>query len=125
MDSECVASAMLGEPESQEMYPMFPKPHQARSKAYLRFIREQGCVICKRAAEAAHIGPHSLGSKTDDMRCVSLCHRHHVAGHDSLHHLGTVKFEEIHNVDLKELQIRFLIRYLVEVLHLDDSEDQT
>ena len=67
------------------------------------------------------MGSHALSSKASDFTCVPLCHKHHVAGRDSVHQLGPQKFEEVHNVDLKELQIRFLIRYLAEILNQDED----
>lgn len=65
-----------------------------------------------------------MGRKVSDFRCIPLCHKHHVAGRDSVHQLTEPKFEEIHNVDLKEIQIRLLIRYLTEVLQQDEDSNE-
>lgn len=46
-----------------------------RAPAYLAFVRELPCAVCRAPApsEAHHFGPHGTGTKTDDTRVVPLC----------------------------------------------------
>lgn len=65
----------------------FPKAKPWRSKAYLRYIRQQDvCVCCglmptpDDPMEASHHGPHGMGSKADDSRAIPLrrsCHAYY------------------------------------------------
>lgn len=56
-----------------------PKSKPWRSKAYLRYIRQQsGCACCCRVPtpddpmEASHHGAHGMGTKSDDSRAIPL-----------------------------------------------------
>lgn len=61
--------------------PKPPKP--TRSRSYLDFVRAQPCCVCGAPprSHAHHHGPHAMGQKTDDHRCVPLCD----VDHDALH----------------------------------------
>jgi hypothetical protein len=64
-----------------------------------------------------------MGTKVSDFRSISLCHKHHVSGRDSIHALGSAeKFESVHGIDVKEAQIQLLIRFLAEELGQEDVE---
>jgi hypothetical protein len=57
------------------------KPVRRRSKAHLRFVGNQPCVICERGACDAHhlkfAEPRALGRKVSDEFTVPLCRLHH------------------------------------------------
>jgi hypothetical protein len=83
----------------------FPKPE--RSAKYLRFIREQPCLVCSRdgfhcRVEAAHTGAHGMGRKASDLDAVPLCAAHHRNLKDSYHNLGRQKFEATHQLEIQK-----------------------
>lgn len=82
---------------------MLQKNKPLRSKRYLDFIRSLPCLLagpeCSGAIEAAHSGPHGLGTKASDLTAVSLCVGHHRTRRDSYHQLGR-RFAEHHGLDL-------------------------
>lgn len=62
--------------------PKPPKPW--RSDAYMAHVRTFECCGCgMRPVEAHHHGPHAMGQKTDDSRCIPLCARCHRGYHDT------------------------------------------
>ncbi|MCG2673360.1 DUF968 domain-containing protein [Bradyrhizobium sp. GCM10023182] len=70
----------------------FPKePARKRSKAHLRFVRGQPCLICKPEPSDAHhlkfAQPRALGRKVSDEFTVPLCRSHH----QDLHRVGNEK----------------------------------
>lgn len=93
-------------------------------KAYLNFIRSLECCVCANdrvmecgciqqhsRTEAAHTGPHGIGSKSDDRTAIPLCCEHHREGLDSYHRLGPSLFQQIHGINIAatvaELNERF------------------
>jgi hypothetical protein len=67
----------------------FPKPLRRRDREYLRFIRRQGCLVCKNRALAHHVKHGGVGTKGSDYDTVPLCFIHH----DVLHVLGAARFQ--------------------------------
>ncbi len=67
-----------------------PKPPPAvRSAVYLEFVRQKPCMWCGAPPpnDPDHVGPHGLGVKTDDLRTVPTCRKHH----DERHRLGRIR----------------------------------
>jgi hypothetical protein len=46
-----------------------------------------------------------MGQKTSDFSAVPLCSSHHRTNQDSYHRLGEAQFEQVHQIDLRELVI--------------------
>jgi hypothetical protein len=61
------------------------EPKRIRSKAHLRFVARQPCLICGRAPSHAHhvryAQPRGLGLKVSDEFTVPLCAIHHGENH--------------------------------------------
>jgi len=93
-----------------------PKTAAARSRHYLDFVREHDCCVpnCRGRSQAAHIGAHGLGVKASDFEAVPCCAAHHI-GHQGLHHMGRVRFEQAYRVNfstvIAELKTEYLGRY--------------
>lgn len=109
----------------------FEKPFKVRSDSYRKWIRSLPCLICSRSSkeqqlarewggyvglrtEACHTGEHGLGTKSDDIRCLPLCGYHHQAPLRGMDRIGPQAFEERHNIELKELCLRHIARYIFE-----------
>lgn len=77
----------------------------ARDERYLQFIRGFACCVChwNRRIEAAHTGPHGLGQKSSDYSAIPLCDVCHRLGVKSLHSLGPVEFERVHELSIAGL----------------------
>jgi hypothetical protein len=76
-----------------------------RNDAYLRWLRKWPCIACKRQfrIEAAHTGPHGLGTKSSDYSCIPLCHE----CHRQLHRIGPVDFQEAWFLEFSELRAMY------------------
>lgn len=87
-----------------------PPPH--RSKEYLDYIRSIPCCNCGNPASEAHhvndVGSRGMGQKTDDYRCVPLCHTCHMQGHDG----GWITWQEKNRVDLRKVQLLCMGGYI-------------
>ena len=63
----------------------FAAPRRYRNREHLRFVTQQGCLICGRKPSDAHhlrhIQPRALGRKASDEFAVPLCRVHHRAAH--------------------------------------------
>ena len=76
----------------------------ARDPRYRAFIRSFPCLacgICGRS-EAAHTGPHGIGQKASDYRCLPLCREHHRASNYALDVIGAKAFEEYWQVSISQ-----------------------
>jgi len=87
-----------------------------RDEAYLAFVREWPCLVCKpeqqkKKTEAAHTGEHGLGIKAPDFSTVPLCEDHH-RGPYGLDNLGPERFEQAYNIDLKKEVLWLIHAYL-------------
>lgn len=99
---------------------------------YLNYIRSMPCCICilpwkldgsgvsysnvqKSPTEAAHSGPHALGSKSDDLSAFPLCESHHREGIDAYHRVGPKRFEQIHRVNIAAIVDELNARFEAEV----------
>lgn len=73
-----------------------PKP--ARDKGHLAFVRERGCVICGRPAQAHHlrVGLRTMGRRVSDYLTLPLCEEHHT----ELHSGREEDFWDRHGVEL-------------------------
>jgi hypothetical protein len=97
-----------------------PKPKRERNESYLKFVRQQPCLIfqamdgmafCLGPVEAHHIrkGEHSgVATKPSDFTALPLCithhHAYHGAGHDS--------FCDVYELDIPAEQQRLMGLYL-------------
>jgi hypothetical protein len=75
--------------ERPQLNPQPKPPSAVRSDAYLAFVRSKSCMWCGSPppSDPDHIGPHGLARKTDDLRTIPTCRRHHNERHDT----GTVR----------------------------------
>lgn len=91
-----------------------PKRPPLRSPAYLAFVREQPCCVCRAPApsDPHHFGPRGIGQKTDDRRTAPLCADCHRCFHDtgSLPGLSRVEAECV----LYRAQVDLLLRHADE-----------
>ena len=79
-----------------------PKPDKPeRNDAYKRWLRKWPCIVCKKqwSVEAAHTGPHGIGTKASDYACIALCKAHH----QELHQIGPLRFQEGYFIVFTEL----------------------
>ena len=84
-----------------------------RDKYYLNWIHQFGCIVCGRSpVQAMHTEHKGMGLKGSDYSILPGCVEHHL-GKNGLDTLGKTKFEKLHNVDLKQLQIFYLRKYIV------------
>jgi hypothetical protein len=86
----------------------FPKPMRLQDRGYLRWIRQQPCLIDHVQADAHHVDVGGVGTKGSDYRTLPLCRRCHREAHT----LGRRRFEERHRLDMREEIIRLLETYL-------------
>jgi hypothetical protein len=74
-----------GEAASDPLVKPRPKEGRVRSKAHLRFVVAQPCLICQRSPSDPHhlkfAQPRALGRKVSDEYTVPLCRDHHQALH--------------------------------------------
>lgn len=60
------------------------EPFRLRSKAYLQYVREAGCLVCRHPAQAHHLRFVELSGKSQkvgDQHTVPLCHGCHFELH--------------------------------------------
>ena len=52
-----------------------------RDPEYRRWVKRLPCAACGRTwgIDPAHTGPHGLGQKSSDLKCIPLCRRCHDA----------------------------------------------
>ena len=62
-----------------------PAPRRYRNREHLRFVAQQGCLVCGRKPSDPHhlrfMQPRALGRKVSDEFAVPLCRSHHRAVH--------------------------------------------
>ena len=62
-----------------------PKPEApVRDAAHLQRVREYGCLICRRPAQAHHLKglfPRTMGTRIGDDKTAPLCPEHHAELH--------------------------------------------
>lgn len=89
---------------SNQMVKPLPKEGRVRSKAHLRFVAAQPCLICQRSPSDAHhlkfAQPRALGRKVSDEFAVPLCREHHQALHRHGNEMGWWA-----NVNLRPLEV--------------------
>ena len=83
--------------------PKIEKP--ARDKAYMRWVKQWPCIVCKTRwnIEPSHTGPHGISTKASDYSCIALCHKHH----QELHQIGPVRFQAGHFLDFSEIRAMY------------------
>lgn len=89
----------------------FPKPLTLIDEFYKRFIRREPCVVCGAASQHHHVVPDGwgkMGGKVSDYRGAPLCWRCHAI----FHRIGRKRFEEKFRIDLAEVQIQCLEKYI-------------
>jgi hypothetical protein len=85
----------------------FPKPVRLQDRGYLRWIRQQPCLIDHVQADAHHVDCGGVGTKGSDYRTVPLCRKHHRECHSSRE-----RFEDRYRLSLELEIIRLLETYL-------------
>ena len=79
---------------------------QTKFPAYLRWIRDQPCVICGGQSEAAHLRMSSAEygkvNYRDDKWVNPLCAGHHRLNPKAQHNMGESEFWEMHNINPME-----------------------
>ena len=93
----------------------FPVEPPDRSRSYLDFVRSEVCSVnagnnheCGGITEAAHLETHGTSVKASDYLTVPLCSRHHAAQHS----MGIVTFQLTYGVNLWEVALRLLVRWV-------------
>jgi hypothetical protein len=93
-----------GKASSDQLVQPRPKEGRVRSKAHLRFVAAQPCLICKRSPSDPHhlkfAQPRALGRKVSDEFTVPLCREHHQALHRHGNEMGWWA-----NVNLRPLEV--------------------
>lgn len=80
-----------------------------RSSEYLTFVGSYPCVVCAHPAEPHHaLGRRGVGVKPSDFGCVPLCRAHH----NEFHGRGPQTFEMQYDVNLAEIALNLLHRYV-------------
>jgi hypothetical protein len=83
-----------------------------RSKAYLKWVRDNPCALCPAAAAQAHhepLGENYVGGKPPDSHAIPLCSK----CHGERHQYGPVWINK--QLDVKKLIIKLLTRYVREL----------
>lgn len=78
---------------------------------YESFIRSKSCIVCGHTPVDMH---HCFHVRSTPYLCLPLCRIHHTAGNDSYHVLEWQRFQDVHNIDLKDAIINFLSEYIDE-----------
>ena len=96
---------------------MHPKHHIYQDKAYLKWIRQKPCLVCRKEGpnDAHHVWHTGRKNGGNDGLAVPLCREHHTANKFSYHELEHDKFEDLWNIDLKDEIICFLLEYLEHI----------
>lgn len=93
-----------------------PKPTTWRSDKYLKWIRQQPCIVtqlCSGKSEAHHediLKSGGTACKGHDSTCLPLCRLHHAERHQ----MGRDTFFERWAIDPAFEIVRHLTRYMVE-----------
>jgi hypothetical protein len=90
---------------------MLTKSPPYRSENYLRFIREQPCLICEYSSEAHHTKGAGVAIKGPDTMSVPLCRLHHLEGDM----VGWKTFQANHNIDFQTEIIRLNGLYIAKL----------
>ena len=89
-----------------------------RDPKYLKWLREQKCVVSGKKAQCAHhirLGTNGGSSlKPSDYFCIPLINSYHTTGSDALHIIGEDTFLKKFNLNKTELFIYYLSKYLME-----------
>lgn len=95
------------------------KPAIYRSPKYLAFIRTLPCVLGCEGSEAHHLpkkGDAGRSIKCSDTRSIPFCNLHHI----EYHTIGRASFEEKHHIDLREVLINTMEKFIVKTLKLEE-----
>jgi len=88
--------------------PRLSKPQRYVNEAYLNYVRQNRCVVCKtRPVDAHHVQTRGAGGS--DLTAVPLCRIHH----DGIHRMGVMTFQTHFKINLFEIQ-HFLLKKFVE-----------
>jgi len=92
----------------------YPKPAKFKSKKYRDFITAKPCVICAKRSNFHHEGlmRSFMGGKAPDSHGVPLCPECHTMGSMAIHRIGSRRFWDEHNIDVKMLIIDYLTEFL-------------
>ena len=85
------------------------RPMTPTERAHVRRVKQLGCLICKRAAEAHHITTGSgMGGRATHFETIPLCFDHHQAQtplpFGEAVHKGTETFERKYGTQLEMLE---------------------
>ena len=88
---------------------MIPKNKPWRSNAYLRYIRQQPCVVCGHTLTQAH-HVKTVGSGGGDNWAIPLC----ISCHQMIYLVGRDTFFERHNINIQQELFNMVAGYLKE-----------
>jgi len=90
-----------------------PKVKRYESKQYIEFIKQIPCLVCGNPDVDPHHSMHTKGSGGSDLMCLPLCRREHA----NYHSWGLTKFEENHDIDIRDAMLRLLETYIKQLEH--------
>lgn len=103
---------------------MFPKQKRFESEKYLEFVRSLPCCMkifhfkCGNVSSRKKSDPHHVKSKKSggsDLTCIPMCRAHH----SEIHSQGIISFQAKHKIDLRDIQIDCLQKFIEEELSND------
>jgi hypothetical protein len=83
---------------------LYEPQRPARNPAYLRWIKGQACIVCKRtySVDPCHTGPHGMSTKSSDYSCIPLCRQHH-----DEYDAAPYDFQDAHALDIANLTVQY------------------
>ena len=86
---------------------MLAKLKTFRDAKYLKWLRNQPCVVCQNPdTEAHHTTTGGMGIKGADDRAIPLCHYHHHDLHKTSGKAGTWPTEQLENI-IQKLRTKY------------------
>jgi hypothetical protein len=93
------------------------KPKRYENEEYLEFIRKQPCCVehvgCRPVSSKKRSDPHHVKSKKSggsDLESVPMCR----FIHGDIHNIGVITFQTKYQVDLRDVQIDCLQKFVEE-----------
>ena len=59
--------------------PIYRAEKPVRDREYRRYVKQHPCVACRKTwrVDPCHTGPHGIGQKACDLKCIPLCRTCH------------------------------------------------